>query len=419
MRAPGDKSITQRVLLLGALAGGTTHIENALDSADCRATADALLAMGVGIERTELAWQITGRSGDLDRPDGILGLQNSGTGLRLLCGLLAGQSFRATLDGDQSLRCRPMDRVVEPLRQMGAGFDSERLPLTVTGNPALCAIDYRLPVASAQVKSAILLAALQAHGTTCIVEPTATRDHTERMLGLFGVAVRRDGIELRIDGGQTPTATRVPVAGDFSSAAFMIVAAAACPGSDVVIEGVGLNPTRTGVLAVLRKMGSDISVSNERVAGNEPVSDLRVRGRMLTGAGAYLGPEQVPRMIDELPALCIAAATAAGRTEIRGASELRFKESDRIDAMTKGLKILGVTVESFDDGLVIEGGGLNGGRVDSQSDHRVAMAFSIAGALAREPVVVQDTNCIATSYPDFVTDLSSLGVAIEPTDQNS
>jgi 3-phosphoshikimate 1-carboxyvinyltransferase len=412
LRVPGDKSITHRALILAALANGTNEIEGALASDDCRATAAALAALGA-----EVAWhaggvRVTGRP--LRAPTSTLDLGNSGTGLRLLAGVLAAQAFTATLTGDASLRRRPMARVAEPLERMGARVATTHgcAPLTITGaGDALRPVDYLLPVASAQVKSAILLAALFARGETVVREPLRSRDHTERLLPAMGVAVRRDADAIRLTGPARPRAARLRVPGDFSSAAFFLVAAAARPGALIEIEGVGLNPTRTGLIEILRAMGARIEVGNLREEAGEPVGDLRVEGAALRGTD--VDPALVPRAIDDLPALFVAAAVARGHTRVRGAAELRVKESDRLATMAAGLRALGATVREHADGLEIEGGGLHGGVVDGAGDHRVAMAFAVAGQLADGPVRILDTANVATSYPGFAEAARAAGFDLD------
>ena len=411
LRVPGDKSVTQRALILGALATGTSEIEGALDADDCRSTANALAALGARIRASGERMQVTGAH--LHAPVAALDLGNSGTGLRLLTGLLAGQSFRATLTGDDSLRRRPMRRVAEPLELMGARIETTDgyAPVTVTG-AALHGIDYTLPVASAQVKSAILIAGLQARGTTRVCEPARSRDHTERMLPALGCVPEIGGDEVCVRGPVQLRAARLRVPGDFSSAAFLIVAATLIPGSTLEIRDVGLNPTRTGLLEVLRAMGARIEPCNVREENGEPIGDLRVQSAPLRGI--EVDPSIVPRAIDELPVLFVAAATARGRTRVRGAAELRVKESDRIAAMASGLRALGIEAVEHPDGMEVEGGSLSGGAVSSHGDHRVAMAFAVAGQAARAPVRIRDTANVATSFPGFAALARSAGFGIEP-----
>jgi 3-phosphoshikimate 1-carboxyvinyltransferase len=411
LRVPGDKSITHRALILGALAAGPTVIEGALDAEDCRSTMNALSALGVRIRASGERLEIGG--GDLRAPAGALDLGNSGTGLRLLAGLLAGQRFRTTLTGDDSLRRRPMLRVAEPLERMGARIETTdgHAPITVSGG-ALQGVDYTLPVPSAQVKSAILIAALQARGTTRIGEPVATRDHTERMLASFGCVPEVSGRCVSLRGPVRLRAATLRVPGDLSSAAFFAVAATIRPQSALEIRGVGVNPTRTGFLDILRAMGARIDVRDPRDQNGEPVADLHIESAPLNGI--EIDPALVPRAIDELPVIFVAAAAARGRTRLRGAGELRVKESDRLAAMAAGLRALGIEVAEHPDGLDIEGGQLTGGVVSSHGDHRVAMAFAVAAQAARAPVRIRDTANVATSFPGFADLARGAGFGIEP-----
>ena len=411
LRVPGDKSITQRALILGALAEGTSEITGALDSQDCRSTAAALRALGAQITGAGQHLRVTG--GRLHAPAGVLDLANSGTGLRLLAGLLSGQPITATLTGDASLLRRPMRRIAEPLSRMGARVDTTdgRPPVTVTG-ARLSGIDYTLPVASAQVKSAILIAAVQAEGFTRIHEPIVSRDHTERMLPGMGCELRRIDGRLELRGPVALHAARVHVPGDFSSAAFFIVAATICTGSAIEITGVGMNPTRTGLLDILQAMGARIDVRNVREEGHEPVGDVHVEAAPLRGID--VDPALVPRAIDELPVLFIAAAAARGRTRVRGAGELRAKESDRLASMAAGLRALGISAAEHADGLDIDGGVFTGGTIESHADHRVAMSFAVAAQAASAPVRICDIANVATSFPDFAGLARSVGFNIEP-----
>jgi 3-phosphoshikimate 1-carboxyvinyltransferase len=400
---PGDKSISHRALMLGGIARGSTHVHGFLASEDCLATLGALRALGVGIERpdpTEVIVHGVGLGGLKGAP-AALDMGNAGTAMRLFMGLLAGQAFDSTLIGDASLMRRPMERVATPLRAMGARIDTEqgRPPVRIHGGQSLHAIDYAMPMASAQVKSAILLAALQAEGVTSVSEPAPTRDHTERMLGGFGVEVRREGAKLLLAGGQAPAATAVSVPGDFSSAAFFIVAGCLAARDGLTIRNVGINPTRTGLIDMLRLMGADISVQPCGPAEPEPVADIRVRRSALRGIRV---PEAlVPLAIDEFPAFFIAAAAASGETLVTGAGELRVKESDRLAVMAAGLGILGIDCELLPDGIRIHGGPMGGGRIDSHGDHRVAMAFAVASACASAPIAIDDVANVATSFPGF------------------
>ncbi len=416
LRVPGDKSVSHRAVMVGSLAEGTTRVSGFLEGADSLATLAAFRAMGVDItgpDHGRLEIRGVGLHG-LRAPAAPLDLGNSGTSMRLLAGLLAGQSFDATLVGDASLSRRPMGRVTDPLAAMGAriqGSPGGTAPLAVHGGQALRGIDYALPVASAQVKSALLLAGLYAEGETCVTEPAPTRDHTERMLAGFGWPVRRDGPRVCLGGGGRLAARDLEVPADISSAAFFLVGASIAPGSDLVLEHVGVNPTRDGVLTILRAMGADIQVLNPRDAGGEPVADLRVRSAPLHGID--IPEDQVPLAIDEFPALFVAAACAEGRTTLTGAAELRVKESDRIQVMADGLQALGVRAAPRDDGIVIHGGPLSGGRVDSHGDHRVAMAFAVAGLRAAGPVVIDDCANVDTSFPGFPEAARGAGLALE------
>jgi 3-phosphoshikimate 1-carboxyvinyltransferase len=401
VRVGGDKSISHRAALVGALARGEVTITHFLPAADCLSTLSCLQALGVEVHREGTTVTVVGRGGQLHPPSHPLDAGNSGTTMRLLAGILAGQPFTAEVTGDESLRRRPMDRVAEPLRQMGARVEvlgeGRYPPLRITGGP-LRGITYRLPVPSAQVKSAVLLAGLFADGETAVEEPVPTRDHTERLLAWLGVPVRRDGARVAVR-PHRPRPDRVVVPGDISSAAFLLAAAAARPGSEVVAVAVGVNPTRIGVLRALRAMGAEVEVRAQTVRCGEPVADVVVRGRRLHGV--RLAGADIPAMIDELPVLCVVAAVARGVTEIADAAELRVKESDRIAVMAAGLRQLGAHVEERPDGLVIHGGRLRGGRVGCAGDHRVAMAFAVAGLLAEEPVTVAGAEVVAVSFPDF------------------
>ncbi|MDR7416028.1 MAG: 3-phosphoshikimate 1-carboxyvinyltransferase [Armatimonadota bacterium] len=409
LRPPPDKSISHRAALLGAIASGTTRARRFLVAADTLSTVHCLRALGVEAELQGDTLTVRGRGiRGFRPPEGVLDVGNSGTTIRLLCGLLAQHAFEATLDGDDSIRRRPMDRVIQPLREMGAWFEARMdrfVPLRVRGG-ALRPIRYSLPVASAQVKSAILLAGLAAEGKTTVIEPQASRDHTERLLGAMGVPVEEDGQGVSVVGPAQPRAVELAVPGDLSSAAFFLVAAAARPGSELVVEDVGLNPTRTGILEVLRAMGAHLGITDLREEGGEPVGTVVVRGGELQGV--EIRGEIIPRLIDEIPALAVAAAVAEGETVIRDAAELRVKESDRIRALVSNLRAVGVHAEELPDGLRIRGSRIRGGVVDSFGDHRIAMAFAVAGLLSEEGVVVRDTACIATSFPEFGRVLRSL-----------
>ena len=396
---PGDKSISHRALILGAIAEGTTCVENFLESEDCLATLKALRAMGVRIDNLSdgnIKIHGVGLHG-LKKPSNILDCGNSGTSMRLLAGLLAGQAFDSELTGDTSLLKRPMERICTPLTQMGADIRTSsggRAPLVIRGGKTLQAIDYAMPVASAQLKSSILLAGLYAEGDTHVREPQITRDHTERMLRAFPY----QGIKIKIPG-------------DLSSAAFFMVAASLSPNSELMLRGVGVNPTRTGVIQILQMMGADITLHNQRTYGEEPVADILVRHANLKGID--IPENMVSLSIDEFPILFIAAAKASGTTRVVGIEELRYKESDRISAMVDGLERLGVHVVRDADGITIEGGKLHGGVVDSHADHRIAMAFLMAGAVAHAPVTVLNCEAIVTSFPKFVDDANQIQCFIQ------
>lgn len=406
---PGDKSISHRAAMFAGMADGTTVIEGFLPSEDCLCTVRAMRALGAEVEPLEeedgvglVKLAITGKGRRLQQPETFLDCGNSGTTMRLLSGILAGQSFTTELRGDDSLSRRPMRRVADPLRLMGAKIEGQGekvcAPLKITGGE-LSAITYTLPVASAQVKSAVLLAGMFAPGKTTVIEPVITRNHTERIMSHFGVKWLRDGDAVSVYGGQTPRATDIIVPGDISSAAFWMVVAAASPGAQITIKNVGLNPTRTGVVGVLLRMGAQITQMEEHADG-EPRGNLVVMGRELNGT--HIGGVEIPNVIDELPILAVAAALARGNTQIRDASELRVKETDRIAAVASNLRLMGVEVAEFDDGMEITGGAkLHGATLPSYGDHRIAMAFAIAGLFAEGTTLIEGTECIATSYPSF------------------
>ena len=401
VRVPGDKSISHRAALIGALARGDTVIHDFLRADDCLHTVSCLRALGVGIEDEGSRLIVRGMGPRWRAPMTPLDAGNSGTTMRLLAGILAGQPFQTELTGDASLRTRPMDRIVEPLSRMGARIvasgDGRFPPLRISGG-SLRGITYTLPVASAQVKSAVLLAGLLAEGPTTVVEPTPTRDHTERMLAAFGAPIRRDGDRVSV----TAAALRgheVRICGDISSAAFLLAAAAAMPGSELTVEHVGLNPTRTGFLDVLRALGAEADVRQTGEDAGEPVGAVTVRGQRLRGV--RIGGSLIPRVIDELPVLCVIATAAEGETVISDAAELRVKESDRIAVIARGLRALGGEVEERPDGLTVYGSRLHGGRVGSAGDHRIAMAFAVAGLLAGGPVTVEGAESIKVSFPEF------------------
>ncbi|HTT79060.1 MAG TPA: 3-phosphoshikimate 1-carboxyvinyltransferase [Stellaceae bacterium] len=424
---PGDKSISHRALMFGALAVGRTEITGLLEGEDVLATAAALRAMGAGVERAaDGRWIVDGVGiGGLGEPDDVLDLGNSGTSARLLLGILATHPFTAIVTGDASLRRRPMRRVTEPLSRFGAQFlarEGGRLPLAISGTAAPVPIEYRLPVPSAQVKSAVLLAGLNAPGRTTVIEPQPSRDHSERMLGHFGAEIIIEpepagGRRVTVVGQPELAAAPIVVPGDPSSAAFPLVAALIVPGSDVTIANVGLNPSRAGLLQCLAEMGADIAFANRREAGGEPVADLRLRGTTLTAAD--IPPERAPSMIDEYPVLAAAAACAKGRTIMRGLAELRVKESDRLSGIAEGLASCGVAVTVEGDDLIVEGAGgppKGGALIQTRLDHRIAMAFLVLGLATREPVRIDDSRPIATSFPDFVPLMARLGAAFRVPD---
>ena len=420
MTVPGDKSISHRSIIFGSIAKGTTIIDGFLDGDDCLATLKAFRAMGVVIEGPEdqrVTIHGVGKYG-LKKPNQVLDCGNSGTSIRLLTGLLAAQKFDSELTGDDSLLKRPMLRVSKPLSEMGANIVTQegKPPIQINGCLSLKAIDYDMPVVSAQVKSSILLAALYAQGQTTIRETGVSRDHTERMLKTFSYPVEQTERSIMIQGGGECIATHVLVPGDISSAAFFIVAASIIPGSHILITNVGINPTRTGVLSILREMGADIKILNQRQCGEEPVADIQVKYSQLHGI--EIPSDLVPLAIDEFPIIFIAAACAQGETIVHGAKELRVKESDRIGAMVDGLNQLGIEAMAFDDGALIKGGVIQGGSVDSRGDHRIAMSFAIAGAVASKPVFIEDCSNVATSFPSFVATANSLHFCIEDVTDN-
>jgi 3-phosphoshikimate 1-carboxyvinyltransferase len=419
VRVPGDKSISHRALMLGALATGRTPITGLLEGEDVLNTARALRALGCPIHRNGTVWEVLGRGvGGLEEPAGNLDFGNSGTGVRLMLGVIAGHSMTARLTGDASLSRRPMGRVLKPLERMGLEVldrGKDTLPLTVRGSADLIPIEYQLPVASAQIKSAVLIAGLNASGETTVVEPAATRDHTERMLSYFGAqvsATKRQGLRAVSVRGDAELAGRdVRVPGDPSSAAFLAAAAMIVPGSEVTIEGVLVNPTRTGFYTTLREMGADVEFANERIEGGEPVADIRVRHVRLTGV--RVPADRAPSMIDEYPVLACLAAYADGETRMEGLAELKVKESDRLAATAAGLTASGVPARVDGDTLIVEGGrGVpGGGRVVTHLDHRIAMAFLTLGLGADRPVAVDDAGMIATSFPEFRPLMEGLGAS--------
>lgn len=422
---PGDKSISHRSLIFGALAVGETTVTGLLEGEDVLCTAAAMEQLGARISKSELGtWHIQGVGvGALSEPSAVLDMGNSGTAARLLMGVVATAPFTTFFSGDASLRKRPMKRVADPLTQMGASIISrsgDRFPLALTGRPLL-PISYELPVASAQVKSCILLAALDTPGRTTVIEPKPTRDHTENMLDHFGVRVdvtqRDDGSRvIELEGGQELHAADVVVPADPSSAAFVAVAAAIQPGSDVIIENVGLNPLRDGIFETLGEMGADIQISNMRTQAGEQVGDIRVRGGLLKGI--TVPPARAISMIDEYPVLFVAAAFAHGTTTMRGLKELRVKESDRIAVMAEGLKACGVSLEELEDGLIVHGRAIppkGGAVVATELDHRIAMSFLVLGMASEEPVTVDDGSVMETSFPGFTNLMNTLGAKIGAT----
>jgi 3-phosphoshikimate 1-carboxyvinyltransferase len=418
-RVPGDKSISHRAALLGAIAEGTTEIENFLDGADCLSTLRCLQALGVGVERDGVRVRIGGKGrAGLEEPADVLDAGNSGTTIRLLLGILAGQEFMTVITGDDSLKKRPMGRVIKPLLQMGAriwGRESGlKAPLAVLGRAQLEPLVYRLPVPSAQVKSALLLAGLYSRGETVVQQPVLCRDHTERMMTAFGADLRVDpDWTVHVSGDRPLRGQRVDVPGDISGAAFLLVAATLLPGSDILIRGVGINPTRTGVLEVLQRMGAEITLLNERCESGEPVADLRARSARLRGV--EIGGSLIPQLIDEIPIIAVAAAAAEGETVITDAAELRVKETDRIEAVACELRKLGVDLDTRPDGLAIHGGRpLKGAALDSWNDHRLAMSLTVAGlASAAGETTVGSTGCIEVSFPGFAGLLTALGAHVQ------
>jgi len=414
-RVPGDKSISHRSIMLGSLAEGVTHVSGFLEGEDALATLRTFQAMGVQIEGPvdgKVTIHGVGLNG-LQAPKDPLYLGNSGTSMRLLCGLLAGQSFDTVLTGDESLSGRPMKRVIDPLEKMGAVIESAdqgRAPLTIRGKAKLKGIHYDMPIASAQVKSCLLLAGLYADGTTSVTEPAPTRDHTERMLTGFNYPVEKKSNQASVARNGKLTATEIDVPSDISSAAFFLVGASIAPSSDLTLKHVGVNPTRTGVIDILKLMGANIELSNQRTIGGEPVADIRVQSAELKGIA--IPEELVALAIDEFPVIFVAAACAQGETVLTGAKELRVKESDRIQVMADGLQVLGVDAQPTEDGMVIQGGEIGGGTVISHHDHRIAMSFAIAGLRATESIVIENCANVNTSFPGFVGLASELGLNI-------
>lgn len=414
IRVPGDKSISHRAAMLGAIANGTTEIHGFLEGEDCLATLAACAAMGAGIERPGPGRVVIRGRGlrGLTAPSAPLDLGNSGTAMRLLAGLLCGQPFDSILVGDASLMRRPMERIAAPLCRMGAGIRTSngRPPISITGGRTLRGRAHALNLPSAQVKSAILFAGLQAQGRTAVSEPERSRDHTERMLAAFGVPVTREDATVSLAGPATLSGTHIDVPGDFSSAAFLIVAGLVAGAGPLLIRGVGVNPTRTGLLDILRLMGADVRLHEVAGRGAEPVADIEVRPGALRGIA--VPHELVARSIDEFPVLFAAAAVAEGETVVTGATELRVKESDRIAVMAAGLAALGVAAEALPDGMRIRGGPVRGGVVASRGDHRVAMAFAVLAARAASPILVNEVQNVATSFPGFVATARAVGLDV-------
>lgn len=409
---PGDKSISHRAIMLAALANGESKIKNFLTGEDCLSTLQAFESMGISIKRDGQNVSVTGEGlNGLKEAKLPLDLGNSGTTTRLLLGILAGTPHHYCIYGDQSLTKRPMDRVTLPLREMGAKIDGREdgnlLPISVRGG-SLKPITYTLPINSAQVKSCVLLAGLFTEGVTKVIEPVPTRDHTERMLKAFQVDVKRDGNEILLQGNQTLMATDIEVPGDISSAAFFLCAAAVKKGSHLTVKDVGLNPTRTGVVDVLERMGANLSVSTNRYIGDEPVGDITVKEGDLNGV--TISGDDIPRLIDELPIIALAASQAKGKTVIQDARELRLKETDRIQAVVDTLSKMGVSITGTEDGMIIEGGQrpLNGGEFNSYHDHRIGMMVAIASLLTNDSVTLTEEECISISYPSFFEDFGSL-----------
>lgn len=412
---PGDKSISHRSIIFGSIAKGTTEVSGFLDGEDCLATLNAFRSMGVAIEgpfNQQLLIHGVGKHG-LKAPQNIIDCGNSGTSMRLLAGLLSAQSFNSQLTGDESLLRRPMLRVSKPLSQMGADISTRdgKPPLFIKGGRSLHGIDYVMPEASAQVKSCLLLAGLYAKGETRITETGISRDHTERMMQTFAYPLKKQENTLIINANSECHATNITIPGDISSAAFFMVAASIIPGSSISIQKVGLNPTRTGIIKILQAMGANISLSNQDTFGEEPIADIHIQYAPLTGI--TIEPEMVPLAIDEFPIIFIAAACAQGETRLHGAKELRLKESDRIGAMVDGLVTLGINAQAFEDGVLIQGGSLSGGSVDSRGDHRIAMSFAIAGAVASSEVRIANCVNVATSFPTFIQTATILHLDIE------
>lgn len=420
IRVPGDKSMSHRSVMFSSLANGTSEITGLLEGEDVMATLAAFRAMGVnaqGPQDGRLTIDGVGMRG-LTEPEHDLDMGNSGTAMRLMSGILAAQKFASKLVGDESLTGRPMRRVTVPLTSMGARCATDENgcpPIHIRGVEKLDPIDYKLPMASAQIKSAVLLAGLYADGETSVTEPAPTRDHTERMLKAYGYDCQTERVNdevstIRLKGGGELTATNIDIPSDISSAAFFMVAASIVPGSKLILEHVCVNPTRTGIIDILKAMGADIKLLNPRAIGGEPVADIQVTYVGLKGA--KIDPKLVPLAIDEFPVICVAAACAEGVTTVSGAEELRHKESDRIAAMVEGLRAIGVDVEERKDGMVVTGGSIKGGQVESYHDHRIAMSFAVAGGVSEGPIIINEADNVATSFPNFVELATQAGLKV-------
>jgi 3-phosphoshikimate 1-carboxyvinyltransferase len=411
IKVPGDKSISHRAVMLGALAEGETIVNNFLNSADCRATAECFRQMGVELTANGKQLTIMGKGlKGLYKSSKSLDVGNSGTTIRLLSGILAGQDFESTITGDPSIQKRPMKRIAEPLELMGAkvlgtGDQGEIFPPLIISGGKLKGIQYKMPIASAQVKSCLLLAGLYAEGETTVVEPYPSRDHTERMLAYFGVPVKKFKNEISVSKPEAFEGREISVPGDISSAAYFLVAGALLPGSDIDIRGVGTNPTRTGILEVMHRMGVEFFVKDEEIISGEPRANIRVIGLGNTLKGIEIGGDLIPRLIDEIPIICVLATQAEGQTIIKDAKELRVKESDRIRTISTELSKMGAKIEETEDGMIIYGPTkLKAAKIDSHGDHRVAMSAAIAGLIAEGQTVIEDTECIETSFPGFLKD---------------
>ena len=420
IRVPGDKSMSHRAVMFSSLANGTSEITGLLEGEDVMATLAAFRAMGVnaqGPSEGRLTIEGVGMHG-LKEPEQALDMGNSGTAMRLMAGILAAQKFASKLIGDESLSGRPMRRVTVPLSSMGARCATDENgcpPIHIRGVDKLEPIDYKLPMASAQIKSAVILAGLYADGETSVTEPAPTRDHTERMLKAYGYDCQTERVTdevttIRVKGGGELTASNIDIPSDISSAAFFMVAASIVPGSKLTLEHVCINPTRTGVIDILKAMGADIKLLNPRAIGGEPVADIQITYVGLKGAD--IDPKLVPLAIDEFPVICIAAACAEGMTTVSGAEELRHKESDRISAMVEGLRAIGIDVEERKDGMVVTGGPIKGGQIESHHDHRIAMSFAIAGGVSEAPIIINDADNVATSFPNFVDLATQAGLNV-------